>query len=57
VIFLKPWCRPDDVVQGHAIWHLLTAAVTVILFFHLRTEIGARSRDDVRDVVLGATPE
>jgi hypothetical protein len=38
----KPWCQPDDVVQGHAIWHLLTAAVTVILFFYLRTEIGAR---------------
>ena len=38
----KPWCQPNDVVQGHAIWHLLTAAVTVILFFYLRTEIGAR---------------
>jgi len=38
----RPWCEPDSVVQGHAIWHLLTAAVTVILFFYLRTEIGAR---------------
>jgi hypothetical protein len=38
----RPWCQPDSVVQGHAIWHLLTAAVTVILFFYLRTEIGAR---------------
>jgi hypothetical protein len=38
----KPWCQPNDVVQGHAIWHLLTAAVTVILFVCLRTEIGAR---------------
>jgi len=38
----KPWCQPDDIVQGHAIWHLLTAAVTVVLFFYLRTEIGAR---------------
>jgi hypothetical protein len=25
-----------------AIWHLLTAATTVILFFYLATEIGAR---------------
>jgi hypothetical protein len=38
----KPWCQPESVVQGHAIWHLLTAATTVILFFYLRTEIGAR---------------
>lgn len=38
----RPWCQPDAVVQGHAIWHLLTAATTVILFFYLGTEIGAR---------------
>jgi len=38
----KPWCQPEAVVQGHAIWHLLTAATTVILLFYLRTEIGAR---------------
>jgi hypothetical protein len=38
----KPWCQPESIVQGHAIWHLLTAATTVILFFYLGTEIGAR---------------
>jgi hypothetical protein len=38
----KPWCEPDSVVQGHALWHLLTAATTVILFFYLGTEIGPR---------------
>jgi hypothetical protein len=38
----KPWCQPESIVQGHAIWHLLTAATTVILFFYLATEIGAR---------------
>lgn len=21
----RPWCRPDGVVQGHAVWHVLTA--------------------------------
>jgi len=38
----RPWWQPDTLVQGHALWHLLTAATTVILFFYLRTEIGPR---------------
>jgi hypothetical protein len=38
----KPWCQEESIVQGHAIWHLLTAATTVILFFYLGTEIGPR---------------
>eukprot|EP00039_Didymoeca_costata_P019488 m.337727 g.337727 ORF g.337727 m.337727 type:complete len:266 (+) comp18217_c0_seq1:71-868(+) len=28
------WCDPDHVVQGHAIWHLLTAGSLVCSFIH-----------------------
>ena len=33
-----PWCRPDSVIQAHAIWHLLTAFATWCFFLFLRTE-------------------
>lgn len=33
-----PWCRPDSVVQAHAIWHLLSALATWCFFKFLRTE-------------------
>ncbi len=33
-----PWCRPDSVVQAHAIWHLLTAVSTWCFFQFYRTE-------------------
>ena len=32
------WCRPDSIVQAHAIWHLLTAAATWCFFKFMRTE-------------------
>ncbi len=32
------WCRPDSIIQAHAIWHLLTAASTWCFFMFLRTE-------------------
>lgn len=32
------WCRPDSLVQAHAIWHLLTALATWCFFKFLRTE-------------------
>lgn len=32
-----PWCRPDSIVQAHAIWHLLTAMATWCFFKFLRT--------------------
>ena len=32
------WCRPDSLLQAHAIWHLLTAASTWCFFKFLRTE-------------------
>lgn len=31
-------CRPDSLLQAHAIWHLLTAAATYCFFRFLRTE-------------------
>lgn len=34
----RPWCDPDSLLQGHAIWHLLTACVTGCMFLYLRTE-------------------
>jgi Ceramidase len=33
-----PWCRPDSLIQAHAIWHLLTALATWCFFRFLRTE-------------------
>ncbi len=32
------WCRPDSMVQAHAVWHLLTALATWCFFKFLRTE-------------------
>ncbi len=32
------WCRPDSLIQAHAIWHLLTALATWCFFMFLRTE-------------------
>jgi hypothetical protein len=33
-----PWCRPDSLIQAHAIWHLLSAVATWCFFRFLRTE-------------------
>lgn len=27
----RPWCRPDSLLQGHAVWHLLSAASISVL--------------------------
>lgn len=32
------WCRPDSLIQAHAVWHLLTAASTWSFFQFFRTE-------------------
>jgi hypothetical protein len=32
------WCRPDSLVQAHAVWHLLGALATWCFFKFLRTE-------------------
>jgi len=32
------WCRPDSLIQAHAIWHLLSAVATWGFFLFLRTE-------------------
>jgi hypothetical protein len=34
----SPGCRPDSLIQAHAIWHLLSAVATLAFFFFLRTE-------------------
>ena len=33
-----PWCRPDSLVQAHAIWHMLSAVATWCFFIFFRTE-------------------
>jgi hypothetical protein len=40
-----PLCRPDSIVQAHAIWHILCAVATFAFFKFLRTE---RARQDSR---------
>jgi len=35
---IHPWCRPDSLIQAHAIWHLLTAVATWFFFMFLRTQ-------------------
>ena len=32
------WCRPDSLIQAHAIWHMLSALATWCFFKFLRTE-------------------
>ena len=32
------WCRPDSLVQAHAMWHILSAVATWCFFMFLRTE-------------------
>ncbi len=33
-----PWCDPHSLWQGHAAWHLLTAATTACLYVYWRSE-------------------
>jgi predicted membrane channel-forming protein YqfA (hemolysin III family) len=33
-----PWCRPDSLLQAHAVWHLLCAVAAYSFFRMLRTE-------------------
>ena len=40
------WCRPDSLIQAHAIWHLLGALATWAFFLFLRTERRLRSPHD-----------
>ncbi len=45
-----PWCRPDSLLQAHAIWHLLGALATWCFFMFLRTEVRLPSpHDSVRE--------
>jgi hypothetical protein len=33
----RKWCDPKDhVLQGHAVWHVLSAASLLVSFFHYR---------------------
>lgn len=32
------WCNPTSLLQGHALWHLLTAAAVALLYLHLRSQ-------------------
>ncbi|NND01392.1 MAG: hypothetical protein HKN91_01265 [Acidimicrobiia bacterium] len=32
------WCRPDSLLQAHAVWHMLSAVATWCFFKFLRTE-------------------
>ena len=41
----SPSCRPEALLQPHAIWHLLTAAATWCFFVFLRTERPIRPGD------------
>jgi hypothetical protein len=34
----SPFCDPDSLFQGHAVWHFLTAVSTWFLFAYLRSE-------------------
>ena len=35
------WCDPDNLLQGHALWHLLTAASVGAFYRYFRGEGGA----------------
>jgi hypothetical protein len=34
----RPLCNPDSLIQGHAIWHIMSAVVAGCVFLYLRTE-------------------
>jgi hypothetical protein len=42
----QPWCHPDSLLQGHAIWHLLSAVATWSFFKFLRSEQRLRTPHD-----------
>ncbi len=47
------WCRPDSLIQAHAIWHMLSALATWCFFVFLRTEVPLPSpHDAVREVQI-----
>lgn len=33
-----PWCDPNSLLQGHAVWHLLSACSVWMLYRHARSE-------------------
>ncbi|TWT98049.1 Ceramidase [Botrimarina colliarenosi] len=33
-----PWCDPDSIWQGHAVWHLLCAGSTAFTYLYVRSE-------------------
>lgn len=33
-----PWCEPESLVQGHALWHILAAVSVALLYVYLRVE-------------------
>jgi hypothetical protein len=37
------WCNPDSLIQGHALWHLLTAASVGAFYLYFRGEGSART--------------
>jgi hypothetical protein len=40
-----PLCAPDSLWQWHAVWHLLTAASTLLLYVYYRSERESRTQD------------
>ena len=34
-----PWCRPDSLLQGHALWHALAAVTVWCVYRYLRSEV------------------
>ncbi|MDH3499665.1 MAG: ceramidase [Acidimicrobiia bacterium] len=37
-------CEPDSILQGHAVWHLTSAAAVAVFFLYLRSEVPAEVR-------------
>ncbi len=37
----RPLCDPDSLIQGHAIWHLLTAGTVTAIYFYFDAEVEA----------------
>jgi hypothetical protein len=36
-----PWCEPDALIQGHALWHILSAISVACFYLYFRGEGGA----------------
>jgi len=41
--FMREWCASESALQGHAVWHVLSAASAALVYLYYRSEDRAAS--------------